>query len=202
VSDYSLYTAPPRPGPGVGSTQPTIATAQNVGFWNYVPNVNLDPFWSALPGANLGSFWSGITDLTSLVKASLFLLRPRNWLRIFEALLGTVMLLLGLYYLGQGDGGEEITLAGAGRLAGRPRELGGGAARGAGRLGRTAAKGTLVGRGASLATSRGKSRARPRPKPKAKSKPRTSNRSGTTGPTRTTEVGGPQTLATPDTFPA
>jgi hypothetical protein len=56
-------------------------------------------------GGGLGGVWNAIKGF---IGAFLFLLDPRNWLRMFEALTGFSLLLLGFYWYGKDEGGPDL----------------------------------------------------------------------------------------------
>lgn len=120
----SQYQAPPRPG------------NQDVGLLSGLTSLPGD-IWSDGRGI-LGGAGDTFGALKGFFTAALWLIEPINWLRGFEILLGTVMLLLGLGYLGKADGTEDVAV---GSLLKRgPKNVAGRGARGAGNAGRSAAR--------------------------------------------------------------
>lgn len=132
--DGGAYQAPARPG-----GQDTSFGGDVLGALSFEAN----PI-GALLGA-LGGAGSTLGAIKSFFSFLMIVFDPRNWLRAFEAFVGVVLILLGLYYFGKSEGGEDVDLR---TLLRSPGRLAGGAASGTSRAGQRAVSGSLVGRGA------------------------------------------------------
>lgn len=130
------WQAPARPGGGGGG-----GSAQDVGVfsgWSYPWQSS---FWN--PNDFWGKLWGDVSSTAgatlAIAKTLAFFANPKTWVRLFEGLIGIVLLMFGLYQLGQG-GGPDISLGSLARGRHEPGELARGAGRGVSSLARGAAK--------------------------------------------------------------
>lgn len=140
------YQAPPRPG-GSGGILSDIGGAANTGL--NVATFGLSGTLEGLFGGNPISGLEGLLDPVSwfekgVVKIMLWFAKPV--LRLLEALMGFALILLGLYFLGKADTGEDVDL---GKLAGLAVAAGAPEAKAAGSVGQRAARKRSRGRTAS-----------------------------------------------------
>lgn len=140
----SPYQTPARPG------DPAAGGNQEVGlFGSIIPDIGGVPgdIWGAGKGI-LGGATDTFGALKGFFTAALWLVDPMNWLRAFEALVGTVMIMFGLYYFGKAEGSADVKPT---ELLKDPRKLGSGATSGSQRVAKRAASGSLVGKGSRAA---------------------------------------------------
>ncbi len=139
VGSGSIYQAPPRPG----GSQQDGATAQEVlfgipGTGSILPGT--DNLLPGLPGpgaiwGGVSSLWNGVSSVGDIfgavregIKVFLWLVNPKHWAMMAEVLVGSVLIGLGIYWLGSGEAPDiPFPLLGglgkAGKAAGAAAEL-------------------------------------------------------------------------------
>lgn len=118
----SEYQTGARPGGGGGNQFASVTGVLSGAYGWANPAGVAKNVWDFVGGGGISSVTDAFKSFVSFLSAAAWLLHPKNWLRMFEALIGFGMVMYGVAYFGKGSGPD----VNVGRLAGR----GGGGASG------------------------------------------------------------------------